>query len=150
MKRNWLGLRENERPILEQPVDMLLRQSRRVLLAGCGGGYDVLGAVPLWAELAGRGIEVSLASLSFCCLNALDGASVDPEVSNLYAVDGRAATPRTYCPEAWLARWIEETAGRPQTIWCFEKTGVVPLRRAYRRLLDRLGFDTVILIDGGI
>src|SRR5215469_9370107 len=106
----WLATRRqggNERPFIEQPIDVILQQSRRVLLAGCGGGYDVLGAVPLWVELRDRGLEVSLASLSFCYLNGLDGALIDPEVPNLYAVDGRAASSRAYCPEAWLARWLE-------------------------------------------
>lgn len=115
---------------------------KRVLLAGCGGGYDVLGAVPLWHALR-RDHEVHFASLSFSYLNGLD-ARQDVEVPNLYEVTERAATPKAYCPEAHLAKFV----GQP--IWCFDKTGVRPLARAYRALVERLGIDSIVLVDGGI
>ena len=115
-----------------------------MLIAGCGGGYDVLGAVPLRHTLRAAGLEVELASLSFCYLNGLAGARQDAEVPNLYRVGGDAATEDAYCPEAHLARWL----GQP--VWCFDKTGVRPLAAAYRALVERLRVDAVILVDGGI
>ena len=135
-------------------ADLLLQRlpatTRRVLLAGCGGGYDVLGAIPLHHALTARGIAVELASLSFCYLNGLDGARQDAEVPNLYAVPGAAATERAYCPEAWLARWLDAERGGSHAIWSFDKTGVRPLARAYRALVERLELDAIILVDGGI
>ena len=113
-----------------------------MLLAGCGGGYDVLGAVPLWQVLR-RDHDVHFASLSFSYLNGLD-ARQDAEVPNLYEVTARAATEKAYCPEAHLAKFV----GQP--IWCFDKTGVRPLARAYRALIERLEIDHIILVDGGI
>ena len=120
-----------------------LRGAKRVLLAGCGGGYDVLGAVPLRAELERAGIETVLASLSFAYLNGLDGARQDRELPNLYEVDGAAATARAYCPEAHLAAHLGTS------IWCFDKTGVRPLHAAYRALVDRFAIDAIIHVDGG-
>jgi len=122
---------------------------RRVLLAGAGGGYDVLGAVPLAHELRARGVEVELASLSFAYLNGLD-ARQDVEHPNLYAVESRTATERAYCPEAWLARWLDAEHGGAHVVWSFDKTGVRPLARAYRALVDRLALDAIVLVDGGI
>jgi hypothetical protein len=133
-------------------LDLLARlgRPRRVLLAGCGGGYDVLGAVPLLHELrAAGGVEVELASLSFSNLCGLD-ADQDREHPNLHAVTARAATPYTYCPEAWLAKWLDETLGGAHALWCFEKTGVRPLARAYRALLERRRIDAIVLLDGGV
>ena len=121
-----------------------------MLLAGCGGGYDVLGAVPLHAALRAAGVEVHLASLSFCYLNGLDGAAQDVEVPTMYAVTGACATEAKYCPEAWLARWLDEVDGGAHTVWSFAKTGVRPLAAAYRALVQRLGVDTIVLVDGGI
>jgi hypothetical protein len=89
--------------MLETRLDAHLGRARRVLLAGCGGGYDVLGAIPLAHQLRARGVEVELASFSFSYLNALE-APRDEEHPNLYAVGARAATEYAYCPEAWLAR----------------------------------------------
>lgn len=127
-----------------------LGDPRRVLVAGCGGGYDVLGAVPLRHALRAAGVDVELASLSFCYLNGLDGAEQDREHPNLYRVTGRAATERAYCPEAHLARWLDGEHGGTHAVWCFDKTGVRPLARAYAALVDRLAIDAIVLVDGGI
>ncbi len=136
--------------MLEQPIIARLAGCKRVLLAGCGGGYDILGAVPLIPALRARGCEVHLASLSFTYLNGLDGARQDPTHPNLYEVDGAHATELKYCPEAWLARFLSARLGAPQVVHCFDKTGVVPLTAAYRALVARYAIDAIVLVDGGI
>src|SRR5580704_16534504 len=115
--------------MLDSPCLAHLSDARRVLIAGCGGGYDVLGAIPLRQALRARGCEVELGSLSFAYWNGIDAARQDPEVPTLYAVAGDAATERSYCPEVWLARWLDESEGGPHVLWCFDKTGVRPLSR---------------------
>jgi hypothetical protein len=47
------------------PLFERLRGSRRVLLAGAGGGFDVYAAIPLYLSLQARGVEVHLANLTF-------------------------------------------------------------------------------------
>lgn len=136
--------------MLAQPFAERLAGARRILLAGCGGGYDVLGAIPLLVALDDGQREIHLASLSFCYLNGLDGARQHPLLANLYEVPAAAATTDAYCPEAWLARWLEERLGRRQSLWAFEKTGVKPLATAYGWLVEHLDIDAVVLIDGGI
>src|SRR5262249_38771743 len=84
--------------MLVQPVLNALDGARRVLVAGCGGGYDVLGAVPHVAELVATGRDVHVASMSFTYLNGLDGAVQSATHPNLYSVPGEAATGRSYCP----------------------------------------------------
>jgi hypothetical protein len=118
--------------------------ARRILLAGAGGGYDVLGAVPVLHDLEADGREVHLASLSFSYLNGLDRARHITEVGCLYEVTEAAAVEHQYCPEAHLAAFLK----RP--IWCFDKTGVRPLSAAYRWLIRELAIDLVVLVDGGI
>ena len=136
--------------MLEQPVLRALGGARRVLLAGCGGGYDVLGAVPLRHALREAKIDVELASLSFCYLNGLDRARQDEHAPNLYAVPGSAGTEDKYCPEAHLARFLDGEDVGTHIVWSFDKTGVQPLARAYRTLVERLSIDAIILVDGGI
>lgn len=140
--------------MVDPTVLRALGGARRVLIAGCGGGYDVLGAVPLRHALRAAGIEVHLASLSFAYLNGLDRAQQDREVPNLYAVAADAATTRAYCPEAHLAAYLDREDpredGGPHVVWSFDKTGVRPLAAAYRALVERLALDAIILVDGGI
>jgi hypothetical protein len=136
--------------MLLQPVSIRLSQKRRILLAGCGGGYDVLGAVPLLTELLADGREVFLASHSFCNLSDLPGATRDSEIECLYQVPAAAAVPDRYCPEAWLARWCVERLGKQIPMWAFAKKGAQPLHAAYQRLVSLHGVDAIVLIDGGI
>jgi hypothetical protein len=81
-------------------------------------------------------------------LNGLDGALQDASIPNLYEVPSTAAQASEYRPEAWLARFIGERSGQPTSVWAFDKTGVVPLVAAYRRLVQSLEIDTIVLIDG--
>jgi hypothetical protein len=136
--------------MFDQPVAATLRDSQRVLLAGCGGGYDVLGAVPLASELIAAGKEVEFASFSFTRLNRVAGHKRVREVPHLYVATAAAATPAAYCPEAWLASWFGARFKSEARVWCFENVGVAPLRHAYEHLVTTLNVDAVVLIDGGI
>ncbi|ANP51285.1 hypothetical protein J2Z21_002961 [Streptomyces griseochromogenes] len=131
----------------EPPFFTRLRGARRVLVAGAGGGFDVYAGLPLALALRSAGTEVHLANLSF---SDLYGLSLDTWVEQ----DVAAVRPDTplrgdYFPERTLARWLE-AQGLPDTVYAFPRTGVDPLRAAYRALLDHLGgVDAVVLVDGG-
>lgn len=127
-----------------------LAGARRVLLAGCGGGYDVFGAVPLAVALRKRGVGVCFASSSFTYLDGLEGATPHPGVPNMYRVTRASATERTYCPEAWLADFLDGEGSSPNAVWCFDKTGAAPLRTAYETLVREEGIDAIVLVDGGV
>jgi hypothetical protein len=42
-----------------------LDAAKRILIAGCGGGFDVFSGVPIGLSLTGAGKEVTCANLSF-------------------------------------------------------------------------------------
>jgi hypothetical protein len=135
--------------MFEQPVVEVLSRSKSVLLAGCGGGYDVLGAVPIALELFRAGKNVSLASLSFTRLDSVPGHEA-AAVPFLYRTLKSAATREAYCPEAWLSSWLTESFGQDVPVWCFDNVGPKALRRAYEHLVHEREIDTVVLIDGGV
>src|SRR5438876_3760274 len=134
--------------MLSQPIVDDLRDAQTILIAGCGGGYDVFGAIPLMSELEAAGKSVHLASLSFTALTLLE--KVDPIGPHLFRVDASAATESAYCPEAWLSSWFQKVRGRAVPVWCFENAGAAQLRRAYETLVERLRPDSIILVDGGV
>ncbi len=116
--------------MLKQSISKRLEGASNVLIAGAGGGYDVLGAIPLGLALADSGASVHYANTSFAVLERLAGASPDPEAEDLYRVGPDAATEDAYCPEAWLARWLTKRSGTETAVWAFRKTGVQPLQSA--------------------
>jgi hypothetical protein len=53
-----------------------------------------------------------------------------------------------YFPEGYLSRWFR-ARGEEVPIYCFLRTGVIPLRESYEKLVGRLNVDTIVLVDGG-
>ena len=126
-------------PFLER-----LNGATNVLIAGCGGGFDVFAGVPLAQHLMAQGTQVVFAGLSFTTLWLCGGERAGEIV---WRVDQRAAEI-PYFPEKWLAEWLNR---RDQLvpIYAFAKSGVCPLAVAYRSLIDRHDIDTVLMVDGG-
>ncbi|KND33854.1 DUF1152 domain-containing protein [Streptomyces acidiscabies] len=131
----------------EPPLFARLRDARRVLIAGAGGGFDVYAGLPLAFALRAAGKEVHLANLSFADLYGLPSEVwIEPDVA---AVRPDTPVRGDYFPERALARWLDGR-GLPSTVYAFARTGVAPLLDAYRALLDHLGgVDAIVLVDGG-
>ncbi|WP_218021681.1 DUF1152 domain-containing protein [Nocardia harenae] len=132
--------------LAEPPLFTRLRPASRVLIAGAGGGFDIYGGLPLAVALQGLGKQVFLASLSF------DDLGRTP-LEDWLLPGVAAVTPGTvgnddYFPERTLARWLAET-GREPVVHTFPRSGVRPLRDAYRGLVEHLGIDAIVLVDGG-
>ena len=130
---------------MELPFFSQLRESRTVLLAGAGGGFDIYAGMPLLHWLEGMGKTVHLANLSFVELASYTGES---PVRELLVVDTSSRCASPYSPELTLSRWLA-MQGRPKPVYSIARAGVKGVTRAYRWLYEELKFDTVILIDGG-
>lgn len=130
--------------MLELPLFARLRPARRVLVAGAGGGFDLFSGLPLAFALQREGVEVHLASLSFTYLGGTDAPH---HGWGVYEV-GADSEGGDYFPEKHLSAWLAGQ-GAPQPVWCLERQGLRPLRKAYRLLHERLGFDALVLADGG-
>ncbi|UGT43541.1 DUF1152 domain-containing protein [Nocardia yamanashiensis] len=132
--------------LAEPPLFTRLRDATRVLIAGAGGGFDVYGGLPLAVALQAQGKTVHLANLSFSNLRRL--ALHDWFAPGVAAIGPESAGNDDYFPERSLARWLAST-GRDPLVYAFPKSGVRPLRAAYAALVERLGIDTIVLVDGG-
>jgi hypothetical protein len=127
------------------PLFERLNASRRVLIAGAGGGFDVYAGLPLFHALQSAGREVFLANLTFSYLGGTDARFLAPHLAEVTA---ETRGEDGYFPERRLAEWLA-TRGRPQSVYALEKVGVAPLREAYAELVKRLAIDTILLVDGG-
>jgi hypothetical protein len=135
---------------LTQPFGAVLSRAQRILFVGAGGGYDILGAVPLAAELFAAGKQVHFAGVTFSAVSTLPGTQPHPAHPALYPVTAESAVRDRYCPEAWLARWLETTHGYREPLWLLKKCGVRPASAAYGWLATSLSIDTIVLVDGGV
>ncbi|NUT04921.1 MAG: DUF1152 domain-containing protein [Hamadaea sp.] len=132
--------------LLSLPIADRLRSARHVLIAGAGGGFDVYAGLPLALALRAEGVQVSLASFSISELGMLK-----PDAwlrTGLAAIRPDSPGNDRYFPERALARWLH-TKGHDPVVYAFERTGVRPLRAAYRKLVEVLGVDAIVLADGG-
>ncbi len=134
-------------PVLEQ-----LSSSKNILIAGTGGGFDVLIGLPLFFTLRERGKTVHLANFTSCDFNIVQKVSHPAVLAPglVIGARGRVDLPISYFPEGYLAQWFAEIMHEDATIWMFAKTGAAPLAEGYARLTTHLGIDTLILVDGGV
>lgn len=132
--------------MLELPAWTRLKAANRVLIAGAGGGFDVFSGLPLALALHEAGKQVHLANLSFSRLDAPGTTWIHDHVA---VVD--TSTPLApYLPERHLADWLSARSDLAPRVFAFRKSsGVVPLREAYRFLVDHLDVDAIVLVDGG-
>jgi hypothetical protein len=134
-------------PILDQLAD-----SKNILIAGIGGGFDVFIGLPIYFTLRALGKNVHLANYSFSEFDLLKMVCT-PEVlidGQLIGARSPIRPPLLYFPEGYLAQWFKEVRGEDITVWMFAKTGVLPLIESYHKLVEHLQIDTMILVDGGV
>ena len=129
---------------MQIPFFASLQEARCVLIAGCGGGFDIFSGLPLYVHLRGLSKTVHLANLSFTNLRTSGCETIDGKAWLVNA----SARQLDYFPERLLAEWLRRQ-GHEGSIIAFDNTGVRPLHDAYRVVVERFGIDTVVLIDGG-
>jgi hypothetical protein len=127
------------------PLFEKLRDAQRVLIAGAGGGFDIFCGLPLYFHLVEQGKTVFLANYSFAYIEEVQGMRPASTVVEVTA-DSEGLTD--YFPEKYLAQWFR-TQGQETSIYCFHRTGCLPLLDAYRALATQLQLDTVVVVDGG-
>jgi hypothetical protein len=101
------------------PFISRLEKSQNVLIAGCGGGFDVFAGVPLGQYLQARGKSVAFANFSLTNLWMCGGERIAP---TLWRVD-RQSSELPYFPERWLVEWLNRHE-QPAPVYAFAKSGV--------------------------
>lgn len=131
---------------LKLPFFSRLEKAQKIVLAGAGGGFDIFCGLPLYFGLRAVGKEVYLANLSFSAIHASNGKRLAPA---LVEVNAETWGSLSYFPEIHLSRWFKETRNEDVPVYCFENSGVAPVGEAYRKLVEHLGVDAIVLVDGG-
>ena len=129
----------------------LLADSTSVLIAGCGGGYDVLSGLPLYFALKAQGKRVHLANLSFTNLPRLAKEARYCDMCYKVSADLKQSNfPKIYFPELYLSCWFKKRFGEDVPVYTFSRsTGVAQLGKAYKKIVADQLVDAVVLVDGG-
>ena len=119
--------------------------SEVVLLAGVGGGFDIVSGIPIYSYLRKLGKHVILANLSFSDLALSDCKTI---CDGTYLIT-HESKELDYFPEKYLAKWLH-SRGEDTTIYGFSvDLGVVPLSKGYQEIITKHNVDTLVLVDGG-
>ena len=120
----------NQIPIFEE-----LKESKTILLAGAGGGFDIFSGIPLYFNLLKQGKKVILANFSFTWLTDTTSEKVFPFCYKIKSGDSDLSG-RSYFAERYLKLWLG-LQGLNTDIYAFERTGVQPLKDAYKFLIKK-------------
>jgi hypothetical protein len=133
---------------LNLPILDRLSSCKNLLIAGMGGGFDIFCGLPIYFELKKHGINAHLANYSFSDIENVDfGLRL---TKTLVGVTPKPERVYPYFPEFHLVNWFKEKRNEDITIWCFHKKGAAPLTENYKILVEHLGIDGILLVDGGV
>lgn len=129
------------------PLFQELESSENILIAGCGGGFDIYSGIPLMLALLEKGKNITLTNFSFTWLDDTTAKMVMPYCYKINAKD-KDQSGRNYFPEKHLCTWLKRQ-GMDIDVYAFERNSVIPLREAYNYLIDEHSIDTIVVVDGG-
>lgn len=130
---------------MQVPFFKALSETRSILIAGAGGGFDIVSGIPLYLYLRSLGKQVVLANLSFTALPFSDSEEVFP---GTYRVT-KESTNLPYFPEKYILDWLGSKNENAIMYGLSNKMGVLPLSQAYSFIIEAHNIDTLILVDGG-
>ncbi len=124
-----------------------IKEGQTILLAGAGGGFDIYAGIPIYFALKNMGKKVVIANYSFTWLSDTNAKVGFPHCYEIRS-NNIDRSGRNYFPEKYLKKWFELN-GENVDVYAFDRVGVEPLNKVYKRLNKRYNFDAVILVDGG-
>eukprot|EP01084_Bolivina_argentea_P124028 219790_1 len=128
----------------------------KILIAGCGGGYDCFQGIPMYFALKALGKQVFIANYTLTSdisdynFEGMKRCVSDDECL-LYKVNYRTKphVNTWYFPEYFLSKWFFEYENEDIIIYTFRRLGVSKLISAYNILVSTLNIDGIIVMDGG-
>lgn len=128
----------------------------RILISGCGGGYDFLQGIPLFFALKGMGKSVFLGNMSFTELGNANGFVVTKEKNPAQSLVCMKITAQTnlnrndtYFPEKYLSEWFMNEFEEDIPVYAFKRRGVDKVALAYQSVCQKHDIQCIILVDGG-
>jgi len=145
----------NYSQVLHQPFFDELSDCKRIMIAGCGGGYDFFSGLPLFFGLEKAGATCFLANVAFTNESFISQTEIiSPGCYKVTSNSRRSnqtwnLSTEIYWPELYVSHWFKEKENRDVPVYMFIGCGVKTLNEAYKILVETLQLDAIILADGG-
>ncbi len=115
---------------MEQLIN--LGKSKNTLFLGIGGGFDVYGSIPLFAQYRDTTTRFFF-------------ANVNASVKSLLVYPGH----EYHCPEGYLSDWLQRECYNT-SVYALPRLGVKLLRQYLENIIKEHFIDTIVCIDGGV
>lgn len=125
-----------------------LKPGSRVLVSGCGGGFDVVAALPIGLALEKAGHEVVYSSFSFSSVPLAENISWI--TNKLMLVDRKSVlTKARYFPEKYLCEWYHHKKRIFQRVYCYSVSSISDLTEIFKHIRNIEMIDYHFVVDGG-
>ena len=136
---------------LPNSINKKLEAANNILIVGAGGGQDVLVGLPLYYTFLKQGKKPHLANLTHTDFSTIkDHAEPIILDSCLLGATSMIKEPSTNYVESYLSNFFKVSSNSDVTVWMFNRTHVLELKKAFSRLIEHLKIDAIVLVDGGI
>lgn len=125
-------------PFFEQ-----IKNSKNVLLIGCGGGYDIYSGIPLLFALEKLGKNVSLANISFTNLHFVENSNlISKGCLEITADSSLKIGEINYFPELYLSKWFKEKQKRDVSVFAIQIDICDLIKLAFETIIKKQNIDT--------
>ena len=135
-----------------EPFENRLQNSNNILLAGVGGGFDLLSCLPLYYKLIAEGKQVTLVNYSNLDLDELNAAT-DPQVilkDRLFMVGSNMKQWLQHYPSGMVSMWFEQTYNEQVPVYLMLRQSIRQLKECYQKVIDKHEIDTIIFCGYGM
>lgn len=132
-------------------VNKQLENCNNILIAGAGGGSDILCGLPLYYSLLKQGKKVHLANLTHTDLKTIHEHADPIQLGTaLFGANSIIKVPSQNYLEGYLSQFFKAALNQDTVVWMLDRTAVLILKKAYERLIEYLHIDAIIFVDGGV
>ena len=120
-----------------------------ILIAGCGGGYDIMGGIPLYLDLIKQKKKVYLLNLSFTTYSSIYSLKNKKNINDLcFEIDysKNKNLEFDHFPEYYLSKELKIP------IFALKYDGLITIQDlsdTYKMIIEENNIKTIYLIDGG-
>jgi len=129
-----------------------ISNSKKILLVGAGGDFDILSCLPLYYKLAAEGKELVMANFSNLKIDELEEVT-DSQVllkDRLFMVGSNMKVALEHYPEGMTSLWFEETYGEQIPFYLILKQSIPFMTECYEKIIEKTEVDTILFCGYGM